>query len=253
MPAGGSPVELRPAAAGAGGWEPLFESLAPESEPAGPAGLPRVVAIMVASADGRTTVDGRSVALGHPADRDLLRGLRARADAVLVGSRTLAVERYGALLDREAAEQRVARGQTPHPLVATISRDGSLPAGLPLLAEPGVPVLVFAEKSGEPPAGTAAAVRFEECPGDLSAASVKRRLGEHGARLVAFEGGAGLLGLMLAGGAVDDLLLTVAPQVAAGDGRPIVAAAALALPLSLRATWRADDHLFLHYRIGSRH
>ncbi|HEY6762337.1 MAG TPA: hypothetical protein VI318_22750, partial [Baekduia sp.] len=32
---------------------------------------PRVVADMVATGDGRAAVQGRSVALGHPADREL--------------------------------------------------------------------------------------------------------------------------------------------------------------------------------------
>lgn len=245
MIAGGPPLELKPAGTGAERWEPLLDRLS-----ASIAGGPRIVAIMVASADGRTTVDGRSAALGHPADRDLLRGLRARADALLVGSRTLAAERYGKLIDPDAAKRREARGQDPHPLVVTVSRDGTLPAGLPLLAEPGVPVLVFTGTAGGPPPGIAADVRFARCaPGGISPATVRAGLGQEGARLVAFEGGAGLLGWMLDGGAVDDLLLTVAPQIAAGEGRPVVEGPPLRQPLSLAGTWRADDHLFLHYRV----
>jgi len=57
-------------------------------------GAPRCVAVMIATLDGRAAIAGRSVALGHPADRALLRELRAQADAVLVGTGTLADERY---------------------------------------------------------------------------------------------------------------------------------------------------------------
>ncbi|MCW2982522.1 MAG: putative riboflavin-specific deaminase, partial [Conexibacter sp.] len=106
-------------------------------------GRPRVVADMVATADGRASVQGRSVALGHPADRALLRELRTEADAILVGTGTLAAEGYANLLDDEQRARRVADGRPPHPIVATVSRDLALPVDdAPVLDEPGVPVLV---------------------------------------------------------------------------------------------------------------
>jgi riboflavin biosynthesis pyrimidine reductase len=62
-------------------------------------GRPRVAAAMIASADGRATVSGMSVAHGHPAGRALLRELRTGVDAILVGTETLRAEGYAHLLD----------------------------------------------------------------------------------------------------------------------------------------------------------
>src|SRR3954463_2825306 len=57
-----------------------------------PGQRPRVAAARTAAADGRAPIQGRSVALGHPADRALLRELRTGADAILVGAATMAAE-----------------------------------------------------------------------------------------------------------------------------------------------------------------
>ena len=97
---------------------------------------PRVVAAMIGSADGRATIDGRAGGLGSPADRAVLRALRAPADVLLVGPGTLIAERYASLLDPEQRELRVARGRSEQPALATISRslDPRL-ADVPLLGE----------------------------------------------------------------------------------------------------------------------
>lgn len=190
----------------------------------GPDG-PRLLAIMVASVDGRATVEGRSGGLGHPADRALMRELRGRADALLVGSRTLTIERYANLLDDQARERRLQRGQPPHPVVATVSRSGSLDPEIPLLSEPQVEMIVFDEL--DPPA-------------------LKARLAEIGDGLIVCEGGPRLLGLLLAAGVVDGLLLTLAPS-AVGTGVTIIEGLERPLALSLRSVQRAGDHLFMHY------
>src|SRR5205823_3699071 len=108
-------------------------------------GRPRVAAAMIATADGRAAIAGRSVALGHPDDRALLRELRTGADAVLAGSATMAAERYANLLDADQRAHRAAAGEPEHPLVVTVSRRMDLPLDIPLLGEAGVPVLVFTE------------------------------------------------------------------------------------------------------------
>ena len=219
-----------------------------------PSGLarPRVVAAMIASADGRAAIDGRSVALGAPADRALLRELRTAVDAVLVGTRTLAAERYGNLLDDAQREHRVASGMAPEPIVATVSRSLDVPTGIPLLAEPTARVQVYTEAPGEVPGDGAwvAVHRFE--PGALSMQSVLAHLqAERGVSTVLCEGGPTLLRQLVAAGAVDDLLLTVAPVLAAGDAPSPLAGAPLHPPaeLRLREVRRAGDHLFLHYSL----
>jgi riboflavin biosynthesis pyrimidine reductase len=214
---------------------------------------PRVVADMVASVDGRAAVDGRSVALGNPADRALLRELRTAVDAVLVGTGTLRAERYASLLDGEQRARRVADGRPEHPIVATVSRALKLPvAEAPLFGEAGVPIVVFTESDAAPPSGIAADLRIVRCePGSLTLAGALRSLAaDFGVRGVLCEGGPSLLRRLIAEDALDDLLLTVAPLAVGGDGPGILDGAALTPQpprLALRDVHRSEDHLFLHY------
>ena len=211
--------------------------------------LPRVVAIMIASADGRATVGGTSRGLGHPEDRALLRGLRAEVDCVLVGTRTLRAERYRDLLDAGQRAARARHGRPEHPAVATSSRSGAIPWEVPVFSEPGVRKQVYVPAAVAPPDGVVGTeVHVLPSDGGLRAALGHLRA-ELGIGSVACEGGPALLGALLAEGLVDDLLLTLAPVVVAGDGPTAVMGAELRGPprLALRDVHRADDHLFLHY------
>lgn len=208
---------------------------------------PRVVAAMIGSADGRAAVAGRSVALGHPADRALLRGLRAAADAVLVGAATVRAERYANLLDAEHLEARLTAGLSPRPLVAILTRSGDVPWEAGLFAEPesrvalcaGVPVAVPADVAAD------VVVRAAAGPGDAL-----RELRREGAALVLCEGGPRLLREVAADGLLDELLLTVSPLLVAGDAPTALAGPPLDPPgaLELAGAWRAGHHAFLHYR-----
>jgi riboflavin biosynthesis pyrimidine reductase len=221
---------------------------------------------MVATVDGRAAVEGRSVALGHPEDRALLRELRAAADAILVGTGTLAAERYASLLDDEARARRVAEGRSPHPLVVTTSRRLRLPVDeAPIFAEAGVPILAFGEEGGggSPSAGEAAGgpsfpgvaadLEVVRLPAPLSLAAVLAALRARGVKGVLCEGGPSLLRRLVAEDLLDDLCLTVAPLLAAGGAPSILEGDVLpAAPrLTLRDVHRADDHLFLHYGLRS--
>jgi riboflavin biosynthesis pyrimidine reductase len=219
---------------------------------ADPPRRPRVVASMIASADGRIAVEGRSVGLGHPADRAVLRELRTAVDAILVGTGTLRAERYANLLDVEQREHRAAAGLEPEPIVATISRRLDLPGDIPLLAEPTARVQVYTEAEGEVPSQGAwvAVQRFE--PGQLTMPAVLEHLRtERGARTILCEGGPRLLREMVAADCVDDLMLTLSPMLVAGDAPTPLGGALLDPPagLALRDIRRADDHLFLHYTL----
>lgn len=215
---------------------------------------PRVVADMVATVDGRAAVQGRSVALGHPADRALLRELRTGVDAILVGSTTLAAERYANLLDDEQRARRVDAGGLPHPLVVTLSRQLTLSREVPLFDEPGVPIAVFTYATEDVAAPVLGAdlevVRLAVETPLLASALVA--LGERGVRSVLCEGGPTLLRHLVADRALDDLLLTVSPLLAAGSAPTILDGEPLAGPaeLTLRDVHRADDHVFLHYGLA---
>ena len=218
-----------------------------------PEGRPRVVAAMIASADGRAAVEGRSGGLGHPADRDLLRELRAGVDAVLVGSATLRAERYANLLDPPQRARRAAAGLPSQPLVATVSRDLDVPVDIGLFAEPDARVHVFTEAAGEVARRDAEVHVHRFAPGALRLADALAQLhAELGVAAALCEGGPTLLRRLIAEGCLDDLLLTLAPLLVAGDEPAPLAGEELRPPAAttLRDVLRADDHLVLHYALG---
>src|ERR1051325_499793 len=84
---------------------------------------PYVICNFVSSADGKATSAGRTAALGGEGDRAVFHLLRTRGDAVLAGTGTLAVERYGALVRQEAmAAIRIREGRPAQPLAVVVSR-----------------------------------------------------------------------------------------------------------------------------------
>jgi riboflavin biosynthesis pyrimidine reductase len=204
------------------------------------------VAMMVTTLDGRAAVQGRSVALGHPADRALLRELRTQVDAVLVGTNTLRAERYATLLDDDQRAYRRGLGLPEHPLVVTWSRTLDIPFDVPLFSEPATPVAVYTSSGAEAPEGV-------EVRRISSLAEIPRDLAARGMPAVSCEGGPRLLRELAAAGAIDELLLTLAPLLAAGDAPSILMGPALPEParLELRSVHRAAEHLFLRYSCGT--
>ncbi len=240
---------LRPLSDSGADWSArkVVRGLGLRDEP--PDGRPRVVAAMIASADGRATLGERSVGLGNAADRALLRELRTAVDAILVGTGTLRAERYANLLDDDQRALRVATGLDEEPVVVTVSRRLDVPVEVPLFAEPDARVLIYTEAEDEL-AGRGAWVAVHRfAPGTLTLTGTLAHLrAERGVHTVLCEGGPKLLRRLAAERCLDDLLLTVAPMLVAGDGLSILAGEALDPPLALRLrdVLRADDHLVLH-------
>jgi riboflavin biosynthesis pyrimidine reductase len=211
---------------------------------------PRVVAAMVASADGRAQLTDRSVGLGNAADRALLRELRTGADAVLSGARTLAAERYANLLDEDQVAHRKADGHAPHPVVATVSRNLDIPVGeIPLFAESGVPIVVYTEAAGDL-GRPGADLEVRRLPAVTPGALLDDLHRRHGVRAVSCEGGPALLRALLGEARLDVLMLTLAPKLVAGDALTTLSGERFGdagLDLRLEDVLRAEDHLFLHY------
>ena len=203
----------------------------------------RLIAVAVVSADGAPALDGRSGGLSSAADQALLYAWREAADVLLVGSRTLDIERYGSLLPEPLQASRVKRGVTPIPGVATVSRDGSLNLDRILRAnEP--PVLTVYSGVSRPGDSRVTWRQLE----DVSASTVVADLRRHGARLIVCEGGPRLYTEVFAAGLATDLSLTIAPLLVGGDLQLVTAGAG-----SLHEPWRLADvtvvgaHVFFHY------
>lgn len=171
---------------------------------------------MVTSADGHTTVAGRSRGIrGGPGDRELFHALRAHADAILVGTGTMAAERYGAWIrdERRWAMRRQAGLDRP-PIGATMTRRGDVPWEIPLFASDAT-VVVYSGVDLKPPPDVTADVQVVVLD-DLHPADVVADLRRRGARSILCEGGATLNAALVRDGQVDELELVIAPQVVGG-------------------------------------
>jgi riboflavin-specific deaminase-like protein len=191
-----------------------------------PTTRPRVFLNMACTADGRTTLGGRSGPIGGSADRELFHALRTAVDAVLVGAGTVRAERYRRLVRDEAHRRlRRERGLNEEPLACIVSASLALSPEIPLLADPAARVvLITSSPAGElsasaAPAGHATPVEYVraardgllDLPGAL--AELRARMG---VRTVLCEGGPHLNGQLFAAGLVDELFLSLAPKLGGG-------------------------------------
>ncbi|HEX8067920.1 MAG TPA: dihydrofolate reductase family protein [Thermoleophilaceae bacterium] len=211
---------------------------------------------MVATADGRITIGGRSGPIGNDADRELFHELRAQVDAVMVGAGTVRTERYGRMVrDPDRRERRRAAGLDPDPLAVVVSARLALDADIPLLQDPDSRVLVHTASDAELE-GHRARVEYLRAdagdePGTLPLAPLMRELRARGVETVMCEGGAVLNAGLLAERLVDELFLSISPKLAAGAGPAVVAGPSLdpTVEMDLVSVLEAGGHLFLRYRI----
>lgn len=232
-------------------FELIPDALAGKSRPE----RPYLVANFVASADGRATVEGGSTGLGDAGDRRIFRALRGCADALLVGTGTLEVERYGTLSRHPlVVGLRERLGLPPQPPLVTITRSGRIPE-IPLLADPRATLIVYTE-ANTTPVDAAATVQVERRdPDGLTPSAVLADLrATHGVRLLLCEGGPTLFGSLVATGLCDELFLTLSPMLAGGAGPTITNAMTGRGPRGLQLAWALteDDSLYLRYALHDR-
>ncbi len=213
-----------------------------------------MLANFISSVDGRSTFAGRSGALGDDGDRAMFHGLRERVDAILVGTRTLGLERYGRMLGKpERRERRLAAGRQAEPLTCTVTRTGMVPLDIPLFGEAEARVLIFTAQDIDL-AGVRAQVELVWLdPGELTLTTVLRHLRSHHAvELLLCEGGPMLFGSLLQEDLVDELFLTLAPKLTGGGTSPTITSGA-ELPdlheLQLAAALERQGALYLRYAL----
>jgi riboflavin biosynthesis pyrimidine reductase len=230
--------------------------VAAEARPSPPE-RPWVLANMIASADGSATdAGGRSGGLGGPADKAVFGAVRAVADVVVAGSATVITEDYGpSRPPARVRDQRVARGQAPAPRIAVTSASLAIEPTRRLFAEasPDARPLVLTAAAADPARRRALeAVADVHVVGDEQvdwARAFALLHAEVGARVVLCEGGPSTIGQLVADDLLDELCLTIAPVLVAGDG-PRIAHGAAPVPdrgLSLARVLAADDLLFVRY------
>ena len=185
---------------------------------------------MVASLDGSSVVggedDGNSRPLSDPVDQRVLLTLRTLADVILVGASTVRRDGYGP-------------PKQPDQKVAVVSRSADFDFDLPIWTS-GRAVLLLPEDAVDVPVPSIRAGR-----GDLDIAAAVAQLD---ADFVQAEGGASLNGLLTAADLIDELNLSVSPQIVGGDGSRITShAPPVAHRMQLVHVLEHDGFLFTRY------
>jgi riboflavin biosynthesis pyrimidine reductase len=217
-----------------------------------PADRPYVIANFVSTVDGRATFQGGSGHLGDEGDLEMFRALRREVDAVLAGTGTLRAEQYGRILKLPPSrEGRRRRGLAPEPLATTLTRSGNVPLDIPLFAEPEAKVVLF---SGREIDVSRAAAQVEVVvlhPPELASALVYLRT-HHQVRLLLCEGGPAMLAALVRARLLDELFLTLAPELTGGGSGPALTTGP-ELPelrgMELASVLERAGSLFLRYRL----
>jgi riboflavin biosynthesis pyrimidine reductase len=246
-----------------------------------PASRPYVVANFVSTLDGVVTFNipgqsgGAQISGSNDADRFIMGLLRASADAVIVGAGTIGAVPPNHLWVAEfiypAAKaayiryrQEILR-KPKHPLMVIVSGGGLLDLNRLVFHTTGISVLIITSELGRDRLfrGGAATLRSTQIR-ELSAADEKidpcaiisLLETEFGVKLLLHEGGPTLFGHFVSAGLVDELFLTLAPQIAGRTGehpRLGLVADAQFLPdtapwLILASAKQQANHLYLRYR-----
>ena len=217
------------------------------------AGSAWVRANMVTSLDGSAVKQGRSGGLGGPADKEVFGVLRSLCDAVLVGAGTARTEGYRAPRVKDAdAERRAAAGQRPAPVLVLVTRGLDLDPGSALFAGAERTVVVTSASSDRAARDRLAGVADVVAAGDeqVDVAAALDHLAAHGLTRVLCEGGPSLLADVAAAGRLDELCLTISPQLVGGDGPRVAHGPDLDVDLAPVSLLEADGVLLARYVRG---
>jgi riboflavin biosynthesis pyrimidine reductase len=254
------------------------------SFPPAPEKRPYFIANFVSTLDGVVSFNlpgqsgGAQISGSNEEDRFIMGLLRASADAVIVGSGTLqAVGPQGSWLPEyvyPAAKDLYQKYRTEvrklqDLLVVIVAGTGQLDLASAVFHTPRTRVLILTTEQGKQrllqngvaalPSVEVRALSTTETRISPSAMLTLLRQ-EFGVELLLHEAGPTLFGEFLQGGFVDELFLTLAPQVAgrtADHPRPGLVANAQFLPATapwwnLLSAKKSGGHLFLRYQVRER-
>lgn len=222
-----------------------------------PADLTRcyVRANMLASLDGAATDDGTSGGLAGPGDRAVFHRMRQEADVIVVGASTVRIENYsGAQMSATARQARQARGQAEVPPIAVVTHHADLEHDAKLFTRSEVPPLIITCRETVDDAthrfGDAAEVidASGAQPDRVDLARALEILADRGLRRVLTEGGPSLLGLFIESDLLDELCVTIAPILVAGNARRIAGGTGEAHTRMRRTHLLTDPQGFLYSR-----
>jgi riboflavin biosynthesis pyrimidine reductase len=255
------------------------------SFPPAPGERPYCIANFVSTLDGVVSFnlpgqsEGAQISNWNEEDRFLMGLLRASADAIVVGSATLEAAGphgswlpeavYPAAKDLYRTYRTEVLRKPEYPLVVIVTGTGELELASAVFHTPRTRVLILTTERGKQ--------RLLQSGSEALASVVVKALStaderiapsailtllrqEAGVELLLHEAGPTLFGEFVAGGLMDELFLTVAPQIAGRDAahpRPGLVAnfqfsPATAPWWNLISAKSATDYLFLRYRAVDR-
>ncbi len=206
------------------------------------------------------TATRRTTTFGSPRDQEHLYELRATADAILCGARTL-IE-TGATLGnggRRFGQLRTAASLSRYPVRVLVTGTGSIPSCAPVWARKWGPIIVLTTaKAGEQAIARlrrkADWVRVYPEDGIDFANALAWLRSEFGILRLVSEGGGELNDALIRGGLVDEIHLTWCPWVFGGQAAPTLSdgigfqTLAQAAGFRLHSVTPAGNELFLVYR-----
>jgi riboflavin biosynthesis pyrimidine reductase len=255
------------------------------SFPPAPQERPYCIANFVSTLDGVVSFnipgqsDGAQISNSNEEDRFIMGLLRASADAVIVGSGTLQAAGpqaswlpeavYPAAKDLYQKYRTEVLRKLECPLVVIVTGTGALDLASAVFHTPRTRVLILTTEQGkgrlsQNGSQALASVEVKVFPSAekrISPLAILKLLRqEAGVELLLHEAGPTLFGEFLAAGFVDELFLTMAPQIAgrvAEHPRPGLVANAQFSPATapwwkLLSAKSAADYLFLRYQVGER-
>jgi riboflavin biosynthesis pyrimidine reductase len=244
------------------------------------AARPFVIANFVSTIDGVVSYGiqgqsgGATISGSDPADRFIMALLRASADAVIVGARTVEAAGAKSLWTPEStypdarrfySEYRAALRKPEYPLLVIVSGSGQLELERAIFRTPAMRTLVITTAAGKDEltrrgAATLSSVEvhaLDPSDGGIAPEAMLRLLqSQFGVKTLLHEGGPTLFGKFLAAKAVDELFLTLSPQIAGRNrdaSRPAVVQGMAFAPET--APWfqmvsvkQSAAYLYLRYR-----
>jgi len=205
---------------------------------------------MVTSIDGAFTIDGRAKGLSGSPDRRVFNAMRSLADVILVGANTARIENYKPVnFDESVQAVRKGRGQEALAPIALCSRSLDFDFTSPLFVEAKEKTIIFTTSSsadkGKKHNDVAEIISCGEDDVDLNQAV--NTLIQRGLTSILCEGGPKLNADLLKEDLVDELCLSISPQIVQGDDPSIFNGPVLSTPASSVPThiFKEEDFIFL--------
>jgi 2,5-diamino-6-(ribosylamino)-4(3H)-pyrimidinone 5'-phosphate reductase len=214
---------------------------------------PYVSINMVSSVDGNAAIEGKASGIGTVADRRVMRTLRSKADAVMIGAGTLRAEKLSLGLDAGDS------GQCPLGVILTAT--GDVPLDSNLIRYGDQEILILLSEHASDVAGASLASKAEvlrvrtTASGRVDLASAIELLkAEHAVDRLLVEGGPTLNHALISEHLADEIFITLAPALygTSGTNAPVLGGPMDGpQDLHLLSAYLADDELFLRYSLNT--